>query len=534
MSEFLDAALAYATQGIAVFPLKVREKEPIVRQGFKRATTDAAQIRRWWASRPYNIGIATGEQAGFWVLDEDGPEAFEATAALEAMHGALPVTAAQATGKGRHRCWRWDPSGPEIRNRSRLGGAPIDVRGNGGYIVAPPSIHPSGRRYAWEPGLSPLETAPAPAPGWLVELVRPPPVLTPVEAPKRRDGRASRFGEIMLDRACDTIRGARVGARDSTLYRAACSIGGLVAGGHIELPYARDTLIGVGRTHVPSAMTEAQLVRQVERALAWAESRPWGPDENARSRPAVRRAARPSAVQAAVARKRGCEAWEALDDSARGRATVARFLEWKGLDAGGLPSALGELRWDFAHDRLALALRACPGGTVEGVAFVQPRGGVQFAGESEGRVCILAWPAGTDQLVVTTDLVDAWALGSAAAGTDEAMGVVMAPRLSTFAGGPLGDRWGRSVADVPRPDPDRPPWTMPGMAHVWLAVRSDLRGPEMRTRMPMGGTARGRLEGEAAWRFWAGLAEAGWRAAGAGQVRVMTPAQGRAGFGGDA
>src|SRR6185369_7491526 len=107
------------------------------------ATHDLAKVRAWWRRTPQaNIGIATGEISGFWVLDVDGEGAEAALAALEAQHGALPVTVQQVTGRGRHICFAWDPAGPEMRNRSKVGGADIDVRGNGGYIVAPPSVHP--------------------------------------------------------------------------------------------------------------------------------------------------------------------------------------------------------------------------------------------------------------------------------------------------------------------------------------------------------------------------------------------------------
>ncbi|MBX3480101.1 MAG: bifunctional DNA primase/polymerase [Caulobacter sp.] len=526
-SDLATAALAYAARGIGVFPLREREKEPVAKGGFKQASADRDQVARWWRGRPrQNIGIATGPSAGFWVLDLDGPEAEAALAALVAQHGPLPATAEQSTGKGRHVCFAWDPAAREIRNRSRLFGAPIDVRGAGGYIVAPPSIHPSGRQYAWTPGRAPEEVGFAAAPDWLTQLVLPAePVATPVAPPTRRDGRASRFGEAVLDTACGVIAGARVGARDSTLYRTACKIGGLVASGHIDQAYARDTLISVGRTHVPSAMTEAQLVRQVERALAWAASRPWGPDETAPRRPSLRVApAARSPIARAVARQDGVEAWNRAGVWS-GAASLAWF-ERRGLDPDGLDRSA--LRWSGAA--AVLGLMEGPGGAVRGALLENRIGDQRLAGETAGLVGILVWPAGVDQILVASRIDDAWALGSAARAGGEEMAVVVAPRLSTLAGAPMGDRWGRSQAETPLPDPEQPPWTWPGMARVWLAVRRDVRGPPLPQRRQMGGTVRRRLDGDEAWRFWGALAEAGWRAAGAGAVKVMAPSAGRVGF----
>lgn len=536
---FMTSALSYAARGISVFPLRPRAKDPVVKHGLKQATTHRDQVARWWRGQPdRNVGIATGAPAGFWVLDLDGPEAEAALAALEREHGALPDTVQQSTGKGRHLCFAWDPAGPEIRNRSRVGKVPIDVRGNGGYIVAPPSIHPSGRQYAWTPGHSPEEMAFAAAPAWLVEIVRPQdaaPVRSEIATPTRRDGRASKYGEAVLDTACRTIQEARVGSRDSTLYRTACKVGGLVASGHIDEGYARDTLSAVGRVHVPSAMTEQQLQRQVERALAWGLAHPWGPDAMARSRPAARaQRVRQTPLQAAVERSAILEAWDRCSAAARDRDWLRAHLRYRGCDPDGIPGGLDKIR---VGDRgqLVLVLSDGPGSVASGLLRIAPPGytiggrSVLLEGDSAGKVAILAWPDGATQVLVAIDLFDAWALGSAAFESGDPMAVVVAPRLSSFAGAPMGDRYGRSTAAMPSLDPDQPPWTAPGMDHVWLAVRRDLSGPELPQRRFAGGTVRRRLEGEEAFRFWAGLAQAGWEAVGA-KVHVMSPPSGAMGF----
>jgi len=143
-------ALRYAKRGWPVFPLQPRGKKPLTPHGVLEATTNATLIERWWDRWPTaNVGIATGEKAGFWVLDIDGPEGTVSLTELECEFGCLPETLEQQTGGGgRHLFFAWPPGSREIRNRQAIRKG-IDVRGNGGYIVAPPSIHANGREYQW-------------------------------------------------------------------------------------------------------------------------------------------------------------------------------------------------------------------------------------------------------------------------------------------------------------------------------------------------------------------------------------------------
>jgi hypothetical protein len=162
------AALKLAERGLHIFPCVARSKEPLIKDNLKRATTDPNIIKGWWAAGSYNIGVATGAGSGIWVLDVDGAEGEQTLRQLEAEHGALPSTVEAITGSGRHLYWRW-PSGVEIRNtQCRLDLPGLDVRGNGGHVIAPPSIHPSGRRYCWS-----VDSASAfeDAPDWLLHII---------------------------------------------------------------------------------------------------------------------------------------------------------------------------------------------------------------------------------------------------------------------------------------------------------------------------------------------------------------------------
>ena len=259
------AATAYASKGIAVFPIVASGefKMPATENGLLDATVDLAIIDRWFTDRPnQNIGIATGAAATFWVMDVDGPEGAENLAAMEAKHGALPETPEQTTARGRHICFAYDPARPIRNSQSRhprhvekYGPDPrakIDVRGDGGYIVAAPSMHKSGFQYQWHPERRPSKMEFAPAPDWLREILewKPPaaptkPVLTVV--PKATVPPASRlitpYGESALRDEVEKIRTSVPGNRNATINTSAFVIGQLVAGGEINESMARAALL---------------------------------------------------------------------------------------------------------------------------------------------------------------------------------------------------------------------------------------------------------------------------------------------------
>jgi DNA-binding Lrp family transcriptional regulator len=146
-----------------VFPCRPGGKEPLTRRGFKDATTDRSRVHAWWTRWPgANIGIPTGEASGLLVLDEDR------VGALSELPGELPeTTTARTGGGGLHMLYRY-PAGEEIRNSAGKLGDGIDVRGEGGYVIAPPSR--TTGPYEW------IERLPlADAPAWLLEALRKPP-----------------------------------------------------------------------------------------------------------------------------------------------------------------------------------------------------------------------------------------------------------------------------------------------------------------------------------------------------------------------
>jgi hypothetical protein len=187
-SDPLSAALTYAESDWFVFPLHTPQqnglcdcrkdcsspgKHPRTMNGLNGASNDPEQIRLWWQMWPQaNVGIATGAKSGFFVLDVDEKHGGrESIKTLVDKHGLFPERIYQRTGGGG---WHILFKHPGIRignvqNSDRLGKG-IDVRGDGGYIVVAPSLHPSGKRYEWGSGLK----TPPEAPHWLVEALRKP------------------------------------------------------------------------------------------------------------------------------------------------------------------------------------------------------------------------------------------------------------------------------------------------------------------------------------------------------------------------
>src|SRR5262249_37457579 len=147
--SFVEAALKYVALGWHCFPLSPRSKKPLAgSRGLLDATTDANQIERWWAATPHaNVAIATGP-SGLTVLDRDGPQGAAELHGLVRLHGPLPRTLVSRTANGLHLVYRGDG----VRSTAR---GNLHVRGLGGYIVTPPSVHASGHVYHWVDPLAP-------------------------------------------------------------------------------------------------------------------------------------------------------------------------------------------------------------------------------------------------------------------------------------------------------------------------------------------------------------------------------------------
>lgn len=149
MSDLLKAALAYAETGLFVLPLTPRNKTPMLEDWPNLATTDANTIRKWWTQWPgANIGVHVGK-SGLVVLDVDPRnDGAESLSDLIGKHGTQWLSHLKVnTGGGGHHFIYAHPGKSKLPTRLAKG---IDVKRGAGYIVAPPSVHPSGKRYEFD------------------------------------------------------------------------------------------------------------------------------------------------------------------------------------------------------------------------------------------------------------------------------------------------------------------------------------------------------------------------------------------------
>jgi len=167
------AALAYLGLGWSVIPVEPGGKRPLVQWAeLQRRPPTSAEVNAWYERWPdANVGIVTGAVSRIVVLDVDGRHGGTLSLAqLDIELGPLPVTVEAGTGGGGRHLYFLHPGG-RVPNRVSLRPG-IDLRGDGGCVVAPPSLHPSGRRYAWMLGHAPHEIALAEFPEWLLSPPR--------------------------------------------------------------------------------------------------------------------------------------------------------------------------------------------------------------------------------------------------------------------------------------------------------------------------------------------------------------------------
>jgi putative DNA primase/helicase len=244
LSALGQAALAYARRGFAVFPCVQRGKVPATRHGCRDATKDLAQVTAWWRENPsYNVAVATGPVSKVFVLDVDGIDAEASLRKLEEQDGALPETIESITPRGRHIFFRCENDA--IRNSAGAIAPGLDIRGDGGYVVLPPSIHPCGRLYVWS-----VDSADyfAEAPAWLISLLG-----------RGNNGNCRRQAKSPEHWHSTITSTVRNGARNSTLT-SIC--GKLLHSGLTELPFLYGVMccINIARCEQPLSESEVYTI----------------------------------------------------------------------------------------------------------------------------------------------------------------------------------------------------------------------------------------------------------------------------------
>ncbi len=247
----LPAALDYAARGWRVFPVAAGKKTPRTANGFLDATTDESAIRIWWEGKPFlNVGVAMGGVSGIWSLDVDGEPGAASVMDLEQQHGELPDTLTFRTPRGGRQHLFTIPPGVSIP--SSIGILPgIDVRGDGGYSVVPPSVRPEGR-YTFT-SHSPI----ADAPMWLVERVT-----------TRQPARTTTMADELTVEA--TAFRDHPGAGEGTRNREAARLAGCeLAKGTPPAAVLTDAIAWAGRCRPPMELDE---LRDVLASIAGRES----------------------------------------------------------------------------------------------------------------------------------------------------------------------------------------------------------------------------------------------------------------------
>ena len=322
-----DAAINFAAKGWAVFPCGV-DKKPLTPHGLKDATTDPEQIKAWWTRTPgASIGSPTGPnmgKSGAWVLDVDLPDGPAALAALEYKNGPLPATVEQRTGGGGRQLFFLCSEGREVRNSASKIGPGLDVRGAGGYVILPPSGHPSGGTYAWTGNGAPL----APAPEWLLKLVTPPSrpeaPKPPTSAPAKSAG-TTPYGRRALEEEAAKVAGTAQGGRNHALNAAAFVVAQLVAGGELDRAEAEAMLMAAAGQCGLSEGEARQAIRSGSKA---GEKEPRQAPEKHANKPARTPQAAPGALEVAGV---PLDEWE----------PTAR-KPWPRLDRAALPDLVGD------------------------------------------------------------------------------------------------------------------------------------------------------------------------------------------------
>jgi len=290
----LAGALALAADGRHVFPIwgadgaacrcppgadcQRAAKHPRTPRGFRDATTDPGRIERWWGRHPAdNVGVWTGASS-LVVLDIDGHSAAVRYGELLRELGDpgppwCTDGAAVTTGRtGGMHLWFRAPAGVNLTHSTPWGADHIDIRAGNSYVLAPPSLHTSGRRYTW---LVPPPAAGLPdlAPAWVAAIAhhqtpaeRP---ATPVRARPPRDGlHGTRYGIAAAAGVLHDLENAASGSRNTATYTAARRVLDLARDGH--LPDADHVLGYVGEAAARTGLTGTEIETTVASAIAGA------------------------------------------------------------------------------------------------------------------------------------------------------------------------------------------------------------------------------------------------------------------------
>lgn len=282
----LDLALAYSQRGVPVFPCRpaddydpdtgevLPEKAPLISNGFRGATVNERVIRELWKRNPGAlVGIPTGERSNVWVLDLDikaNANGHEWLATMEDIHGELPYSARVQTANGGTHIFFRHVEG--VRNRGKLG-AGVDVRGEGGFVIAGGSTMQDGRAYHWLDDTGPADVTDAPQ--WLLDLVTPPVHVRQDTDWTYEHGSNDRYINRAVEAELNELACTPPGNRGYQLNASAFSLGQLVGAGALPRSEAEHGLYAAAVTcGVAQADGERETWAKIKRGLDAGEKQP--------------------------------------------------------------------------------------------------------------------------------------------------------------------------------------------------------------------------------------------------------------------
>jgi Bifunctional DNA primase/polymerase, N-terminal/Primase C terminal 1 (PriCT-1) len=239
--EKLKALYKLASMGFKLFPTK--NKTPVFPSWQSKASGEQFVLRQRLGIYPdANWAVATGQASGIFVLDVDGTEGAESLRGLEGTHGKLPRTLRIRTGRGEHVYFRW-PGHPVQNSVSRVADK-LDVRGDGGYAICPPSIHENGNHYEFVDTSAPI----ASAPDWLLELVTEEDVPAPITS-----------NAPIVE-----------GTRNDSLFRQACAL--FQAQANVEPSAVLSAILAINQTQCKPPLPEDEVKVVVTSAARYASA----------------------------------------------------------------------------------------------------------------------------------------------------------------------------------------------------------------------------------------------------------------------
>lgn len=263
-NAIIDHAIEYALRGWYIFPCRPRDKKPLTMHGVNDSSVDIDTIKAWWTKWPSaNIGLDCG-RSGIIAVDVDAKSGgVQSWAVIKSSHQITDTLTSRTGGGGFHMLYS-DPW-HQYRNSTSKIAQGIDTRGQGGYIILPPSIHPSGAAYQWDDKNALVEAIPHE----LHDMLTAKPAQQPT--PTAQAHSHTRYVEAAVTGELGKLAAATEGTRNNTLHVAAINLGTLIGTGELERGFVEDRLVSVA---VSIGLTEREARLTVKSGLDYGVAHP--------------------------------------------------------------------------------------------------------------------------------------------------------------------------------------------------------------------------------------------------------------------